>query len=104
MEDYNRTLQIFHGPGRRLGNRGNNGNHGNSSCTRESQILPIKIKTSREANLIKFEKKNCKIKTFRDFQVFILSAIRKNENSEITEIHEKTQNILKYENVTSKTL
>ena len=34
-------------PRRKLGNRGNHGNHGNSSCTRELQILPIKIKKDK---------------------------------------------------------
>ena len=33
-----------------------------------------------------------KINIFRDFRVFILSPILKNENSEITEIPEKPQN------------
>ena len=33
-----------------------------------------------------------KIKIFRDFQVFVLSPISKNENSEITEILQKDQN------------
>ena len=32
------------------------------------------------------------MKIFRDFQVFVLCPIPKNENSEITEIHEKPQN------------
>ena len=33
-----------------------------------------------------------KIEIFRDFRVFVLSPIPKNENSEITEIHQKPQN------------
>ena len=33
-----------------------------------------------------------KIKTFRDFRVFVLRPIPKTENSEIMEIHEKPQN------------
>ena len=33
-----------------------------------------------------------KIKIFRDFRVFVLSPISKNENSEITEILQKDQN------------
>ena len=35
---------------------------------------------------------NPKIKTFRDFRVFVLSPIPKNENSEITEILQKGHN------------
>ena len=35
---------------------------------------------------------NQKIKIFRDFQVFVLSLIPKNENSEIPEINQKPQN------------
>ena len=31
-----------------------------------------------------------KIKLFRDFWVFVLSPIPKNENSKVTEIHQKT--------------
>ena len=34
-------------PAGKLGNRGNHRNHGNSSCTRELQILPIKIKKDK---------------------------------------------------------
>ena len=44
-----------------------------------------------------------KIEIFRDFSVFVLSPIPKNENSEITEIHQHPK-ILKYENVISRTL
>ena len=42
------------GQSRKLGNRGNRGNHGNSSCTKELQILPIKIKKDKHKN--KFDK------------------------------------------------
>ena len=33
-----------------------------------------------------------KLEIFRDFRVFVLRSIPKNENSEINEIHEKSQN------------
>ena len=33
-----------------------------------------------------------KTETFRDFWVFVLSCMPKNEKSEITEIHQKLQN------------
>ena len=33
-----------------------------------------------------------KVKIFRDFRVFVLSSIPKNENSEITEILQKGRN------------
>ena len=46
---------------------------------------------------------NQKIKIFCDFRVFVINPIPKNENSEITEIHQKPK-ILKCEYVTSKTL
>ena len=47
--------------------------------------------------------KDPKTRIFRDFRVFLLSPIPKNENSEIMEIHQKPQ-ILKDENKISKTL
>ena len=45
---------------------------------------------------------NQKIKTFRDFRVFVINPIPKNGNSEIREIHQKPK-ILKCGYVTSKT-
>ena len=42
------------GPSRKLRNRGNHGYHGNSSCTKELQILPIKIK--KENHKSEFDK------------------------------------------------
>ena len=80
-------------PGQKLRNRGNHGNHGNSSWTRKLQILPRKKrKTNTKANLIKFEKKTCKIKIFRDFRVFVLCPTAEYENSQITKMLQKRRN------------
>ena len=87
------------GPGRKLGYCGNHGNHGDSSWATELQILAIKIKKEKQKSKFdKFwEKKNCKLKIFRDFRVFVLRPIPKNENSEIFEILQKRHNTVIWE-------
>ena len=51
-----------------------------------------KRKTNTKANLIKFEKKTCKIKIFRDFRVFVLCPTAEYENSQITKMLQKRRN------------
>ena len=63
-----------------------------------------KVKNSdHKTDLHAFQLYNLKIMIFHSFWVFVLSPVPKNENSEITETHQKPE-ILKYEYVTSKTL
>ena len=54
-----------------------------------SQIVKIVVKKQIHMYLSVI---NPKIKTFRNFRIFVLSPISKNENSEITEILQKCDN------------
>ena len=54
-----------------------------------SQIVNIVVKKQIHMYLSVI---NPKIKTFRNFRIFVLSPISKNENSEITEILQKCDN------------
>ena len=65
-----------------------------TEITEITHYLLLKIKKYIHKNRfdIAWEEKTKKLNVFRDFQVFVLRPIPKNETSEITEIHQKLQN------------